>query len=235
MNKLFSAIAILSVATLLAGGGFTGYLFGSGKLNAQRMETIAQVLRGELDDAAGEGEQVPESQPATGEGEGDEAGARTGGSAAEARARQKREELESLRLERAKDDLAAQRRMLEQIRLNLVQEQEQFAEAQAAFVQQEDNRAAKLRDDGFQKELALVASLKPAQAKAYIERVWQSQKADAVRLMAALEERQAKRILDQFKTPEELTIMTDLLEQIRLQGTEGDASVSRTTDGDAAP
>jgi len=91
------------------------------------------------------------------------------------------------------------------------------------------------REDGFKKELEYVSNLKPAQAKEYLIRVWQRQKADAARLLSEIEESRGRRILEQFKTPEELQIMTDLLERIRLQGTEGHANASRMTEGAAVP
>ena len=53
--------------------------------------------------------------------------------------------------------------------------------------------------------------------------------------MAAIDDSRGRRILEQFKSPEELQLMTDLLEQVRSQGTEGHANASGTTDGAAAP
>jgi hypothetical protein len=232
IGRFFNVIAVLAVATLLAGGGFTGFLFGTGRLTAERLQRIAAVLRGEANQPASP-TTAPASQPA---GEEQTAPA-TFRPAESPEARHRRVELERLRLERATQDLEARQRLLDQALQRVVVEQERLngekaAKAAAARHKQASEAAT---DEGFRKELDYVSGLKPAQAKEYVVRVWQRQKADAARLMAAIDESRGRRILEQFKTPEELQLMTDLLEQVRSQGTEGHANASGTTDGAAAP
>ncbi len=218
IGKLFSTVGIVSTATLLACSAFVGYLVGTGRLNPARIEAIAAVIRGEpvarspashpqTQPAAGAGfEPAPHTQPALDH------------SAEDVAALRQREGLESLRIERALADLEAQRRLLDQVMQNVITEQERLAKEKVAVTAQKKQTTAAALDEGFQKEMEYVAGLSPRQAKEHIIRVWRKQKADAVRLFMALDVGRGKRILEQFKTPEELEIQTDLLEQIRSQG-----------------
>jgi hypothetical protein len=244
MMRLFNALGVFAVATLLAVGGFVGFLFGTGRLSAARVELLAAVLRGELDGVAG-GAPAAASQPADATSppvEGSlprfvEERLATDLKNLSPEARRRRVELERLRLERAAADMEARRSLLEQTLQHVIAEQERLEAEKAALLalQERQRTETAAREDGFKKELEYVSNLKPAQAKEYLIRVWQRQKADAARLLSEIEESRGRRILEQFKTPEELQIMTDLLERIRLQGTEGHANASRMTEGAAVP
>ena len=48
MKRLYHLLALLAFINLFAVAGLVGYLFSSGKLNAERMDQIATVLRGEF-------------------------------------------------------------------------------------------------------------------------------------------------------------------------------------------
>lgn len=209
IHKLMNILGVLALATVLGTGGFIAYLFGAGKLNGPRVEIMARTLRGELDHVLTADPNAPASQPShAGEG----AVPTTEPADAPPRAAVR---LERLELERMADNVRAQQELLDQTMRQVIETKEAVASSQTALEQREKALAASAADEGFQKELALVAGLKPAQAKAYIVRVWTERPADAVRLMVNLEERQAQRILEQMKTPEELQVMSGLLEQIR--------------------
>jgi len=234
MGKLLNGLSLIALATLLAAGGFGGYLVGSGHLNPTRMNLIAGVLRGEFDPPADPNASDPNA-PTTRPAE-----AQRGSSADEARARRRREDLESLRLERAQADLESQRRLLDQVLQQVLQGQEKLAADKAEYDKQLKVARQKVKqgvteDEGFRKELELVKGLKPTQAKDHIVRLWNKQKADAVRLFMALDKRQSAKILEQFQTAEESQLLSDLLEQIRFQGQEGPALSSGKTTGAAAP
>ena len=79
------------------------------------------------------------------------------------------------------------------------------------------------------------ADSKQVGVKEHVVRVWQKHQADAVRLLRAVGVSKGQRILEQFKTPEEIDTMHQLLEQLRLQGTEELTAGSGTTSGDARP
>lgn len=235
MGKLYQAVAALALAAVLAGGGFAAYLLGTGRLDAQRVEALAAVLRGDL--------ALPTTQPTSAPAA--EAPTPEPGAAGDLPARYRQGHLRALELERAAADLLAQRRLLEQVLAQILQEQERLVAQKTELAKQREThkgpgRAAREAepaegpvDSGFQQELEAVAALPPRLAKEHLTRVWQKQPADAVRLLGALDERSRKRLLEQFKTPEELELLTNLLEQIRTQNP--DAQPSRRTAGAAPP
>ncbi|MEW6252695.1 MAG: hypothetical protein AB1716_18820, partial [Planctomycetota bacterium] len=116
----------------------------------------------------------------------------------------------------------------------VVQEQERLAADRLALAAQQEQGGTVDRDAGFRLEVELVSGLAAKQAKEHLLRVWQRQPADAVRLLTALSPPVARKVLEQFKSDEELQIRTDLLERIRLQSGELSARASGTTGG-AAP
>jgi len=228
ISKLSNLLGVLAVATLLALGGFAGYLFGTGRLNATRLERMAAVLRGEYD--------VPPEPPAThpvvhaaSQPAEDDAHA---GAAEQIRTQRLRDQLRQATLERAASDVAARQALLNQALQQLIAAQENFEKDRQAWVAQRKKLSEGLKDEGFQRELAYVAKLAPKQAKEHVLRTWNKQKADAVRLFLALDPGKGQRILEQFKTAEELQIMHELLEQLRLADVERFAQGSRKTAGE---
>ncbi len=214
-KKIFNAVAALSLAIVLAGGGLAGYMYGTGRLDAERIDTIAAALRGEFD--AGQ-EQVEETPPA------EETPAEpTARSADEVANLRRQEHLESLRLERAARDVAAQRQLLDQALQHVVHEQELLTDDRQRFAAARSRTFDVAEDLGFQKELEIVTTLPPKQAKEHILRVWKSQPADAVRLLVEMDASRTRRIFEQFKSEDELVIQTELLERIRTRGMEGNA------------
>lgn len=226
--KLYNLLSIVSIATLLAGGGFSVFLFGTGRLDAERVNKIGALLRGELD-------QVPQSQPATQPACDTAATAIPVRSLEEIQTARQRERLRSHVLERATRDLEAQRRLLDQSLQYLLNEQEQFARQQSDWAAEQKKDSAKATDEAAQKRLELFAGLPPQQAKDHIVRLWNTKRADAVALVMQLDVGKTKRILAQMKTPEEQKILSELLEQLRSHEPTGDAPVSGKTSGGAAP
>lgn len=210
MSKLFGLLSVLSIATVLATSSFCAYLFAGGKLNAERIEKIAAVLRGELDSAASsQPSSAPTTQPHT-----EEEPARP--SAEELRVRKKEERLQRALLERAAADAQAQRELVNQALHELVQREEKLQSDRSAWEEQRKKMSAQDQDAGFEKELAMVGKLPPKQAKDHLVRTWEKQKADAVRLLNAMKPSAAQAVLKELKTPEEAAILHELLEQMRL-------------------
>lgn len=220
-------MAGLALAALLAAGSFSGYLFAVGRLNSARMDQFAAVLRGEYDTPTEPPPAPPPPPPAP-----EPPRAST---VEEVRAMKEQAYLATLATERAARDYGYQRQLLHQALADVVTQQERLDRRQAEFREQMAAEQTAALDTGFQEELEMVLALQPRLAKEHLLRVWQKQPADAVRLLSALDETARKRIFTQFRTPEEVAALTDLLERVRLQGTPGSANVSGTTAGAAAP
>lgn len=234
MAKLYQFLAIIGVANLFAGGGVIGYLVATGKLTPQHLEQMAAVLRGDTPALA-----VPTSQPASapaGTGAAPH-GAATGDSHAPAPRpqtadeRRKQAQVECLLLERSRQDLVARQRLLDSSLQTLISKAEEFEAAKAAWEQQRKKLTEADSDAGFLREVEYVSGLPPKLAKEHISRTWATHRPDAVRLFTKLSVAKGKKILEQMKTPDELKLMHELLEQLRLAKVEGYAEESGKTDG----
>lgn len=225
LTRLYNLLAMIAIATMLASGGFVGFLFGSGRLSGAKLQTVAAALRGELvrpPEQTGAADAQATSQP-------------TSQPAGDARENRGRDFLAAQVLERAKRDVEARQRLLDQTLQNLLTERERLTEQQTVVSEGNKKRAAADVDSGSKREVEFVAGLAPAQAKEHILRLWKKQPAEAVRLFMQLDVGKGKRILAQMKTPEELEMMSQLLEQLRLQDSPENATASGTTAGDASP
>jgi flagellar motility protein MotE (MotC chaperone) len=228
LSKLYNLLSILSIATLLAGSGFSAFLFGTGRLSAERVKEIGAVLRGEFD-------QVPASQPATQPASEQSLSSAPARSIEDIQAGRQQERLRAHLLERATRDLEAQRRLLDQSLQYLLNEREQFARQRAEWDAEQKSTSSKARNEAAEKQLELFAGLPPQQAKDHIVRLWSSNRPEALALVMELDVSKTKRILAQMKTPEEEKILSELLEQLGSNEPDGDAPVSGKTTGDAAP
>ncbi len=212
IRKLYHLLAILGIAGTLGGGALIGALFATGQLDAQRVDAIASILRGEAPAA-------PASQPAASAPAQPEAAAvAMRAPSAEEIARQQREtQLRRLALERSTADLRAQQELLGQAMHELIVRGEQFDQKRTDWLAQREKLMDESRDSGFAREVELLSTLAPKQAKEHLVRTWRKNKADAVRIMNALSTSKAKALLSQLKTPEETEVLHELMEQLRTQ------------------
>lgn len=232
IGKLYNLVAIFAVATLLSTSGFVGVLYGTGKLTAPRWNLILDVLRGRHDDLTeppDPAQAVATTQPAQLDA------AYTAEDATQViRERRVLAQLQRATIERAAQDIAARQALLNQSVHQLIAMQEQHERDKIAFAEQQARAGNKLRDEGFQRELTYITGLSPRMAKDHVMRSWNKQKADVVRIFTALEPNKGKRILEQFKTPEELAIVHELLEQLRTAQPEKPDTRSRKTNANDA-
>lgn len=235
MAKLYNMIAMAAVATMLAGAGFSAYLFGSGRLNAARLDTMAAVMRGEYDDE----DPAPDEQTAATDAELEDHESpeqpRAGRSADEIRRAQQQDRQRRAALERAAEDALARQRLAEQALQHLMTVQEEFEQAKQAWSLERDKLHDDALDKGFQREIDIVSKLPPKQAKEHLLLTWHKHKADAVRLFMKLSTTTGRAILEQCKSPEEIQVMHELLEQIRLQDIDTYVPASGKTEGDTSP
>jgi len=219
IRKLYALVAFFSLALVLALGGLSGYLLGTGKLSGERMDAIAAILRGETREAA----PVAASQPAS-----SQAVAGRAPTADELRLQRRQEHLRRAVLEGATRDLAAQRDLLDRATAELMSREEQFDRSKEEWAREQVRMQEAGRDEGFERELKYVSSLAPRQAKDHLVKTWTKRNADGVRMLAALDPSKGKRILEQLKTPQELQVLHELLEQLRTQENEKSPAAPRT-------
>lgn len=229
MSKIYDVLAVLSVSTVLALVGVVGVMYGQGRLDSENVSKIADILRGQ--DAAATS-QPAASQPAEAGAEPKETGAAgpTSRSTDELREQRKAERLRRAALERATEDLLAQKRLIDQALQELITREEALEAEKSAWTEQQKKLREEVQDEGFERELQFVSKLAPKQAKEHVLRIWKKSPADAVRLFNALKVSTGQQILAQFKSAEELDILHELLEQIRRQDVDRAPPRSGTTD-----
>lgn len=212
---------------MLALGIFGSYLAFSGRLNAERLDAIAAVLRGELPASPAAEPQGAASQPQPSPVE------HKRRSADEIHQQHVQDQLTRALAERALRDIAARQELLDRALQHLIQEGEKFDRGRSEWLAQQEKLRLKVRDEGFEHELKLVSGLSPAQAKDHLLRKWNKHPADAVRLLRGMPASRASRILEQFRTAEELQTLHELLEQLGQQEADGKALESGKTSSDA--
>jgi len=208
LGKLYHIAAIACIAIVFAGGGLAGYMFAAGKLTPEQIDQIAAVVRDDVDEP--EAAAVASEDPNQASGSDENAAA----SAEELRRRQREDQLQRALGERAYRDRLAQRQLLDQSIQYLLTSEERFERNKKQWQREQQHRQAVTRDEGFDKELEIVKNLPPKIAKDHLIKTWLKSKADAVRLVNGLQKNTIKRILGQMKTPEEMQITHELLEQL---------------------
>ncbi|MGE3180877.1 MAG: hypothetical protein AB7N71_04545 [Phycisphaerae bacterium] len=234
MNKILQLCGMVGAVTLLMLVGFGGFLVATGKVSADKLDKIGKILRDEniveAQEVSDDAQQVPTSQPTEDETDENLIEVPTTEQVDQQRMR---DHLTGLRLARAKQDVAARQDLLRQAQQALIQQQEEFEANKSRWLTQREKIEADARDDGFERELSYVANLSPKLAKEHIVRTWQKQPLDALRLFNALKLAKGKKILEQFKTDEEVNVMHQLLERLRLQGTSESSAAESGMSSDA--
>ncbi|MEE9296674.1 MAG: hypothetical protein V3W34_17155 [Phycisphaerae bacterium] len=192
-------IAALALLHLLALGAGVGYLFGTGKLDAQRVRAAVGVLWGEQ-------EQITEAEPV--EPAVDQV----------VHHRQQgmvNDEIERRTAERYRTQVEQRLKFVNAARLEVDRRREEF-EAQV----EKDRQARKLRAEresvaGYAKEIEIIAALSP---KTALEQIMTMDDAEAARVMFQLDTRKVKKIIEAAKTDVDrarITIVRRLIRDMR--------------------
>lgn len=207
LRGLFTIVSLLAILHLAAVVGLAGVLWARGTLNPQRVEQIAAVLRGEYD--------TP-SEPAVPEGEAqpDEAQNAKATLAGE----QTEDELASRRLERERAELQQRLDLVFQEMTRVRQERERLEQERQALAEATRKRSEQETRGGFQKQLELFSKIKPAEAMEYL---LGRDVDEAARLLAALNARKGKKIIEAVKTPAQRRKMDRILRRLGGEGPTG--------------
>jgi hypothetical protein len=200
MKRLFNILVLVALINFFTLIGFVSYLFASGRLNEQRINQMAMVLRGEYDE-----EEAPAMQPAK------KADAPIR-SAEEIALAKESERYNELMGERRIREIEDRRRLGEDTRMEVdrllreVTEQEKRVSEQLEAVREEKMLA------GFEKQLEYFSKMDPKRAKHLMMK--EMKEADVVQLLMAMDESRVPKIIDTCKTDEELSWIGRILTQI---------------------
>lgn len=101
--------------------------------------------------------------------------------------------------------------MLERQQIALVQARESFESQKKEYEEAQKRRAEAAGDDGLKRELEILSGVKAKDAKELLK---QKQDADVVRILLAMEERKARKIVSECKTDEERSWIGRILEKL---------------------
>lgn len=223
LQKLYGALAIFAIATMLASSGLGGYLVLTGKLNADRVDLMAKVLRGEFDSQPADESDTDtiDEQPIP---------EKTVADDPKALSQQRRDDqVRRALVERAKREMEAQHELVQHTMKELVTRTEQLDAARDKFEEQKRRFTGEAQDEGFRVLVEQVAGMRADQGKNFIMNQWSKDPARTVAVIKALKNRDKKQIFEKMKTPEEERVLFELLEQLADPRLDSIVPPSRTT------
>lgn len=202
LKRCLTALALVSMINMTAVVGLVGFMWSRHYLEPQRVRLAWDALSGH----------TPEAMPATMPSAGPD-GAKSDGSKGNANAAS--DEILHAELERRRREIQNGWDLLERQQIALVSQREKFEEEKKQFQAVIAAQSGKTADEGFKKELDIIAGLKAKSAK---ELLRLKSEADVVRMLSALEPRTARKIVSECKKSEERRWIGRILEKMSQQG-----------------
>lgn len=200
--KIVNILGILSLMLVLAAGGTAGYLAFKGTLNGESLKTAVAAVTSQpaAEDAAASQPAAASLQP----GPAPASKLLAAGHASDAAAMGE--------LEMWRRQVANEQSLVEGARLQVLREREKTEQQHKQWELSRQKDLETAQQSGAQKELEILASIKPAQA---LEVMRGKPDAEAARTLMAMETRKAKKIIELCKTTEEKDWRKRILELIR--------------------
>jgi pyruvate/2-oxoglutarate dehydrogenase complex dihydrolipoamide acyltransferase (E2) component len=225
MKRIYHILALTALVAVFALGGFAGFLFATGRLNAERVDQIAKVLRGEFPKAVAA---APTSQPTS-----QPAAPTMQPSRSEIARMQAQKEYYELAGERLRAEAEQRRTLNQRIQLDITRQAEE-TEARRQETEKAKPRPAASptpsQSEAAAKELEVFSTMDPKLAR---DLLMKRKEPDAVQLFLQLEPNRVKKIVDACKTEEERTWIGRILSQLhnmdsdRADGVDGPTAPSR--------
>lgn len=237
MKAILNAIIAISMANLLAIGGFVGWLLASDRIDMERVREIRMILSVTITD------QRATDAAAKAKADADAVLADEAAKAAKpplTAAEKLAARVEATDLDREK--ATRLRREVESLQQRLSMESVRLADAQSqldadkkAFEETVAATNARIGDEQFQKSLGILASLKPAAAKSLLQQMITGDSSStmttnatidsqedarltsAIAYLDAMEERPRSKIMAEF-AKDDPALATRLLEKLRIRG-----------------
>jgi hypothetical protein len=230
MNKIGSFLGLLAILNLLGLVGLVAFLAATGRLDSAKAHAIADLLRhqntpatvrDQLDDLLEKS--VPATAPATSTAPATApAIANPLAASAEDRlayARQAMEQ-ERLRLETQAQELQHRQELLDRQQALFAIQRASLEKDKTEFDSRVAASASKIKNENFQKTLALYDTLKPTQIKELFLTIPPDTRVETVAdFILAMDPDRSGKIIGEFQTPEEEAFIARVLERIRTAGT----------------
>jgi len=199
MRRIVQAISVFAVTQLVVIGGLIAWLVATGRLNAERADRIARVLRGEWPEPP-----VSTTQPVEQKSVPETAGSHF------ARDRDQ-EELYSLLVQRQIRELEDRLRLNQMIQLDVTRKLEEIDRSRQALQNTHTGKTQQPAPGGFSKELEVFSTIEATRARKLL---MGRKEPDAVRLLMEMDPGRVRKIIDTCKTNEEMDWARRILAQL---------------------
>ncbi len=201
LKKTYRLIASMALLNMVLVVGGVGYLVAGGRLNAERVREVVSLVMGDSDgdqDASEADSKATDSASST--------------SVVTREQQQEADEIRWRNADRYRVQIDQRLKFINTVRMDVDRKREEFERLQAAARRQREERARKAGQPGYQKELDIIASLKP---KAALQQIMSMSDADAARVLFQLDNRKVKKVFEAARTADETTKLTTVRQLIR--------------------
>lgn len=221
MARLWNIVSFLAVVNLLALVGFAGWLWTSGRLDAQRIHDIrdrfALTIAEETAAAKAESETELDTQLESAEREWAQNPSLPSDAQVRLASLVGRQTDQALR--RLQDETGQLLARLNMRSAQLEQQKLEFEAAKTAWNESIEAERQRRTDEQFQKAVLQYESAPPKTAKEWIlDLDALNERGQIVAYLDAMDPRAASKILREFKTEKEVALATELLEKLRTFG-----------------
>jgi len=212
MKRLLMAVMAVLALNFLCAAGATGWLFKSGRLDRQKLASIRQMVFGPATE--------PATRPAVA-AMNPGPSARLAAMLATVAGKPMGQQVElvqheldarSAELDRRESELDDLQRQIETARADISKQRQAVAAREQAQNQREKDAAALASDAGFQTSLELYQSMPAIRAKTLFMAM---DDPTVVQFLQAMEPRTATKIINEFKSPQELSRIEKIMERMR--------------------
>jgi flagellar motility protein MotE (MotC chaperone) len=211
VKRLLTAVMAVLALNFLCAVGAAGWLFQSGRLDRQKLASMRQIVFGPATEPATRPAAAATTAPS---GRLAEMLAQVSGKPMGQQVEMVQHELDarSAELDRRERELQDLQRQIETARADVFKQRQAVESRQTALDQREKQAAALASDAGFQTDLQLYETMPPARAKAMFAGL---DDPTVAQFLSAMEPRTATKIINEFKSPEELSRIQKIMERMR--------------------
>jgi flagellar motility protein MotE (MotC chaperone) len=201
VKQAYHIFALLAIAHVLALIGVLGYCISSGAIDREKVVQVAEILRGD--------DEVQEQQESTEEADELEE------AVSPESAGIVHDSVEMIRHEkqRAITEVEQKLALCNSIMLRVQMERESFRREREQAAKLDKQRDTVSEDEGFKRQLAILEKLSPKVAVEHLIALPDAD--DAARLLAEMQPRQAKKIVEAAKSGNQLAFMQRIVQRVR--------------------
>ena len=229
MKSLWSVVSFLAVVHLLALLGFLGWMYGSDRLSLERVRTVRELFAMTMTDEKMQKEE--QERETTVNPERDSSMFQMSSTRQiELMTDVQRQEL--LATQRMKDESEMHARQFSLLNQKIASEREEFEKERRRWEEATGADRERKTNEQFTQTVIQYESLPAKQGKqVLIELINSGNREQAVAYLDAMKPRATSKILKEFKSPEEIILAAELLEELRIFGLgTGDSQESSNAD-----